>query len=561
MILNPLPDPFCTLGLDYIAASEPHDLLLIPGLLPASITAASLGDHQAAAYLRFTAQHFAAFHLPSTSEYGVFCTAAAQSSSLGEPGDELYGSAQRCETIYRRRKHHTMRLFHQAAKKGMLAALKWLRALCQPDTDADWPLMRMAAEEGHLQVMQHLRTGPNPASWTTASEYAVEHPECLKWLLDSGSPCHRRVLPLSACRGDLETLRWIHAHPKAHCPQPNWNADVTAAAAEGGSQAVLQWLQAPPCSCPWDSSCTMWAAGKGNVPMLQWLWEQECPADSTVTMDAGMCGSLPMLQWLRARNVPWDATLCMSAARRGDVAMLQWARSQNPCCPWDERSCRSAACAPFIDCLQWLRGQDPPCPWDSGCYHVAAALDVLKWLRSQDPPCPLDGTVSEEAARCGDLPKLQWLQDQGCEIDGGAYHAAASFYGTKPHEHVLKWLHDVGIPAPSEPPSDYFDGVRTLLFMADKGFPLLPEHRKIVSAARKSLCTVIGLLRWFRRGVSDPTCGAHRAFDYFAPSNAGQDLLVRLSQLPSELITRIAVAADLQQVIMQHGDGQHPHDS
>ena len=47
-------------GLSWIVSRDPTKLLLIPGLQPSSIAAAAAGDQQALAYLRFTAQHFAA---------------------------------------------------------------------------------------------------------------------------------------------------------------------------------------------------------------------------------------------------------------------------------------------------------------------------------------------------------------------------------------------------------------------------------------------------------------------------------------------------------------------
>ena len=47
--------------LSWIISKDPTQLLLIPGLHPASIAAAAGGDQQALAHLRFTAQHFAAY--------------------------------------------------------------------------------------------------------------------------------------------------------------------------------------------------------------------------------------------------------------------------------------------------------------------------------------------------------------------------------------------------------------------------------------------------------------------------------------------------------------------
>ncbi|KAK9843168.1 hypothetical protein WJX74_007913 [Apatococcus lobatus] len=52
--------PTSSEGLGWIASQGPSQPLLIPGLQMASITAAGAGDAQALAYIRFTAQQFAA---------------------------------------------------------------------------------------------------------------------------------------------------------------------------------------------------------------------------------------------------------------------------------------------------------------------------------------------------------------------------------------------------------------------------------------------------------------------------------------------------------------------
>lgn len=176
---------------------------------------------------------------------------------------------------------------------------------------------------------------------------------------------------------------------------------------------------------------------------------------------------------------------------------------------------------------------------------------MLKWMRSEDPPCPWDTRVLIRAAGLGDLPKLRWLHENGCEVDGQAYLAAASEEEHRPHKHILRWLHQAGVPPPPNPlPYDY-KSRPVRLFMADQGFPLEPVHSKRVDMARQSFRTFHGLLRWCRRAVSDPTaCDAYRAYDYLAPSWAGQHLFVRISQLPPELITKISVADELQQDIV-----------
>ncbi|KAK9864240.1 hypothetical protein WJX84_002923 [Apatococcus fuscideae] len=46
--------------------------------------------------------------------------------------------------------------------------------------------------------------------------------------------------------------------------------------------------------------------------------------------------------------------------------------------------------------------------------------------------------------------------------------------------------------------------------------------------------------------ISDPSRGAHRAYDYLSTNTSGQELLALLSGLPPELISKIAVAAEIQ---------------
>ncbi|KAK9830714.1 hypothetical protein WJX74_003977 [Apatococcus lobatus] len=553
--------PLDSQGLAFLAASNPHDLLLIPGLLPASITAAALGDQQAASYLRFAAQQFAAFQSPRSDDIEDICAAATREADHDDfsPYHEMQSllqKGQERQSILSKRKEYSAELLCETTRRGMLAELKWLRGLCQHNADAESQLMGIAAGNGHLDVLQHLRSGPNPAPWGNSCNRAVEHTDCLKWLLESGCPCQDRTLRGLAGRGHLDTLQWIRAHPRAVVPSSSWNTTVIAAAVESSSLPLLQWLHEPPVSCPWDSSCTTAAAWNSDLPTLQWLRAQDppCPLTSHAARAAAACGNLPMLQWLRAQGCPWDAMCCYGAADNGSIAMLHWARAQHVPCPWNEMSTQAAAGKPSLECLQWLRAQDPPCPWNTGACVAAASADfgVLKWLRAQDPPCPWDAATAEQAAMYGNLPMLQWLHEQGCAIDGRAYLAAAFLWQEQgPHKPILQWLHGLGVPAPAEPPAAaHIDDVPVLLWWADNGFLLLPEHHKIVNRARRRYCTFHGLLRWFRRAVSNPTCGAHLAFDSFAPSNAGQDLLVRLCQLPPELITRIAVAADMQQDII-----------
>lgn len=235
-------------GLEHIAASAPDALLLIPGVLPACITAAALGDEQAEAYLRSTAQQFAADSLRSPDEFVCFCSAAAY-PRIQVPGSP-WGACDDRFLHYIERNLCTLTFVRDTASSGRLAALKWLRALCQPRAEDDNKLFQVAAQIGHLKMLQYLCPESRPATWGAAATLrAAKHPHCLKWLLscDPPCPCHPCVLPTLAESGDLETLKWIHSH--AQVPWSHWDVQLTAEAARQRDLPMLQWLRSldPPC--------------------------------------------------------------------------------------------------------------------------------------------------------------------------------------------------------------------------------------------------------------------------------------------------------------------------
>ena len=170
--------------------------------------------------------------------------------------------------------------------------------------------------------------------------------------------------------------------------------------------------------------------------------------------------------------------------------------------------------------------------------------------------CPLHSAVLENAAGDGYLPVLQLLHDQGYKLTADLYYAAAR----AGHMHVLSWLHRNNIPITvfqTEADRDHAASdimalrmrstcMPALMFLEDIGAPLPAAIRQMVQHARKTYCTFHGLLRWCRHAASDPSRGAHRAFDSQASDRSGQLLLVRLSLLPQDLIIKVAAAAGLQ---------------
>ena len=89
----------------------------------------------------------------------------------------------------------------------------------------------------------------------------------------------------------------------------------------------------------------------------------------------------------------------------------------------------------------------------------------------------------------------------------------------------------------------YNCGTPALMLLADSGCPLLDKDQERVIQSRRTFCTLHGLLRWCRYAMSG---GATNNFNSCFSSGPGQQLVIRTSSLPLELINMIAALADLQ---------------
>ena len=520
-------------GLRWIANQEPAQILLIPGVHSASIAAAGEGDQEAVAYLRFAAQYFVAHgSMQNLNDLDIVCLAGSAITAAAPFRvfwHNLQARDERLKVAYGDRRSATHKILQKAAREGQLAALKWLQALCHRSYQDNHGLMRQAAEHGQLDVLKYLRFGPHPAPFDTRQivEATICHPECFRWLMSNDLPydssfCSARIIGQVAKHGSFELLRWLRSSP--HAAISGWTEDV-----------MLDVAARPNC-----------------LPTVQWLRTLEPP-------------------------VPWSAAVCEAAAHRGDVSLLQWLRGQDPPCPWTASCSAAAVNSRQHETLQWMGAQQPPCPFSEECTSAAVRNGdqlMLRWLRAQVPPCPMASACCQLAVECGDLPMLQLLsalqppcrmESMGCTWDAVQrgdlamlewlfdsqplalrrqlyYHAAAAG-----HLHVLRWLRARAVPAPiGSPHIPPQNNTAALMFLGDIGAPLTQKASQDLQQARRTLATFYGLLRWCRRAVSNPAKGIHRAFDPLCSDTSRQNLLIRLSRLPPELVNKIAVAAGLQ---------------
>ena len=521
-------------GLQWIVSQGPGQLLLIPGLHAASLAAAAAGSQAAISYIRFTAQHFVAFGgSQDLTPLDKVCLALTTNSGWRKQNKKeasQLAKDTKLRDVYAACQLNTKAILASAVENGQLDALKWLRVICHRPPSMGSSLMRVAAKAGNLAMLKLLRSGPNPVTWDIGvMRAALPHEDCVKWLLSQRPAC-----PFS----EEFLVQLIH--------KKKWN--------------LLKWLrtnQQIPLAC-WSETVSCAMAGSGDVPMLQWLADQHPPVlwGPAVIRAAAMKGSISTLQWLRAHypGDGWDADCSVAAVHSGNLAVLQWMRSQTPPVPWCEDIAAEAASLGDMSMLQWMRAQVPPCPWGRDATAAAADqgnLSMLAWMRTQDPSCSLDASCTGTAAFNGDMETLQWLAGQGCSLDSDLYyHAAVAF---SPTHHMLQWLRSQQVPIPATVPTsgDLDTELRqakgpVLMLLADIGAAIPDHSRPRLTAARRCFCTFHGLVRWIRCAASDPSRGAHKAFDHLCTDTSGQRLLHSLSMLAPELLSKIAVMAGLQ---------------
>jgi uncharacterized protein with NRDE domain len=347
-----------------------------------------------------------------------------------------------------------LKLLNCVVMDGHLDVLQWLRSQTPP-CSWDERTSEAAAQGGHLEILQWLRSQTPPCPWSerTTSDAAAQggHLEILQWLRSQTSPCSwdERTSEAAAQGGHLEILQWL----RSQTPPCSWDERTSEAAAQGGHLEILQWLRSQTPPCAWDERTSEAAAQGGHLEILQWLRSHTppCAWDEYTCYAAAQGGHLEILQWLRSQTPPcsWDEDTCTAVAGGGHLEILQWLRSQTPPCPWSESTCHAAAQGGFFEILQWLRSETPPCSWNErSCYAAARGghLEILQWLRFQTPPCPLSASTCEAAAQGGHLEILQWLRSQTPPCAWSENSCCAAAEGG--HLEILQWLRSQTPPCP-----------------------------------------------------------------------------------------------------------------
>ena len=183
-------------------------------------------------------------------------------------------------------------------------------------------------------------------------------------------------------QGDFERVKALHAQK---CP---WNTLTTCAAADGGHLEILQWLHAN--GCPWNECTPQEAARSGHRGMLEFIFsaidsKEKQDWDWPEVMEGAAYGNhFEILKWIYDRvDVLFGGDSYEFAAGHGNLEMLQWLQGEGG--DWDSDTCTAAACNGHLEVLKWAH--ENGCPWDAETYAAAKNHpEVLEYLRTNNCP-------------------------------------------------------------------------------------------------------------------------------------------------------------------------------
>jgi hypothetical protein len=193
--------------------------------------------------------------------------------------------------------------------------------------DALFNLVRAAAHNGQLEILEHVYATGGPVPFSNACQYAAGGGQIptLVWLRQKNlHTWEEGSCSAAAAYGRLETLAWLRANGCA------WNERTCAAAAQYGQLDVLKFARQSTPPCPWDARVCTAAASNGFLNCLAWARENGAP-------------------W-------WPDTLCEDAASGGHLDVLRFCVAQR--CPINVKACLKLSRA-FPECQAWLRATFP----------------------------------------------------------------------------------------------------------------------------------------------------------------------------------------------------------
>lgn len=183
------------------------------------------------------------------------------------------------------------------------------------------------------------------------------------------------------------------------------------------------------------------AAGKGKIPILEWLKQRGHKFTSLQLEMAISNGQRETIRWLLEQQCPYDEVTLGVAVDKNDIVTAGILLRGNPELSFDREMVSQAALRGHVEMLlvMSMEGADE---YIYSCAEYAAAgnqVKVLQILNAIGVKITTSDMVS--AAETGSMDVLKWLHfEYGLEMDDIIYRAAVN----AEQEEVISWLKEIG---------------------------------------------------------------------------------------------------------------------
>jgi hypothetical protein len=208
------------------------------------------------------------------------------------------------------------KFFNIAASCGHLNIIIWLK-----EAGYQWNERTCTelAANGYLDELKWVRM--NKCPWDSQTCAQSQNLEILQWARMNGCPWSLSTLGIAALTGRFENLKWAMRNG---CPYDANSRYICDEAVRGGHTRILKWLIKQGCMYNHINSMSL-AAKKGDLEMVQYLYDRNHTLDERFCSSAARGGHLKVLQYLREKNCPWNEDVCIYAIDNYHPKVLEWA--------------------------------------------------------------------------------------------------------------------------------------------------------------------------------------------------------------------------------------------
>ncbi|KAL7748209.1 hypothetical protein RI367_006395 [Sorochytrium milnesiophthora] len=356
--------------------------------------------------------------------------------------------------VYLNERNLARTLLPPAAQHGRLDLVQALDLIIPEVLQEDSGIIKLAAEHGHLQVVQYAysRLLPKLPRQVLQSAMQSGHEQVARWLYERLRQAVDRFAVLGLAKGGhIELLQHLQDNGHMHgdlcwAYQNQWQKSAGRVAAKAKDARVVQILeQFKPAFSVTDSVAR--DASSAYLPTLQHVIRTQSPTPNLeLFCAAASAGRNDIVDWMLSECPQWtsaEAIKCAAGAGHQELAQRLSDHFGVPLndCLLQSRHLRALVESGQLQKLEWIEKHcDLSCDTSLLLSGIKSRnLAVTQLLRQHCPGVEFTAEMLIEACRSGNLRMVQWVYRHlpATVRPADAIDTAAG----RNFEHIVVWLH------------------------------------------------------------------------------------------------------------------------